>query len=299
MKDLIYAIVKSTGLSEPKIVPYLEPFMVQGSLTPVSTSIFDTEGNRKVVSLIPRLTANARLLPTATVDAVIAFIRNCKKVSSWSFELSREVEEVLKSIISFEFANSTKSDRWLENRKLFQRNGESRKFDDAMKPVYARLQQRYGNSEGCTSAEAICYGMSFTDLSKVFFLMGDSLLPTKRKVSEFFGIPKPDIFTRGLRAISENLRNLDAHLLPSYRNSIDSSFSEKNMIYPWISTKCNLGKYYGKLCFLVYITTNFSDNYCQFARKEIKALMLQMPKATVNYLGMPPNWSNEPLWSNI
>lgn len=144
-------IANSSGLTEPEIIPYLEPFLIQGSLTPVSTSIFDADGKKRIVSLIPRLTANARFLPTATVDAVIAFIRNCKKVSSLSLELSREVEEVLKSTISFEFANSTKSDRWLENRKLFQRDGESRKFDDAMKPVYARLQ-RYGNSERCTSA---------------------------------------------------------------------------------------------------------------------------------------------------
>lgn len=300
-------IAKSNeNLSVPEVVSYLEPFMVKGSITPI-VQIYGEGGKSKIKPLIPRLTANAHFLPSATVDDICLFISNCRNIALESLTLTNEVEHRLKCDFSAKLGQFTNSDRWLNNSRLFQPRGGKSYGKDILSIIKGELPNNYGNAEHCTSAEIIHYGMSFTDLSKAFYLLSDSQRHIKRNVSETFGIKDPDIFSKGLWAISTMMRNRDAHLLASYRSyprpknitKDELSFRyEDGMFYPWISTRCNLRLFYGRICFLVYITTNFSEKY-QKARKEIKAFMLQMPKMTVNDLGLHSNWSNEPLWTNI
>lgn len=287
-------------LSAPEVVAYLEPFMVRGSITPVSKTDYDENGKRKITPLIPRLTGNAHLLPTATVDKIVQFISICREVSSCCITLLLEVERRLKNALAKELAQSTMSDIWLENPDFFEERGQQNYKKD-IEPILIKAAKNTGNAIGSTSAEIIrSTGMSFTNVSKIYYLISNSQKKAKRNISSRFGIMKPDSFSYGLRAISENLRNLDAHVLFSYRKSNDQSRSfPYEMIYPWIATKCNFSEYYGRICFLVYITTSFRQEYLQNARKRIKALLLQMPKMTVNDLGLHSNWSNEPLWSNI
>lgn len=287
-------------LSAPEVVAYLEPFMVRGSITPVSKTDYDENGKRKITPLIPRLTENAHLLPTATVDKIVQFISICREVSSCCITLLLEVERRLKNALAKELAQSTMSDIWLENPDFFEERGQQNYKKD-IEPILITAAKNNGNAIECTSSEMIrSTGMSFTNVSKIYYLISNSQKKAKRNVSRRFGIMKPDSFSFGLRAISENLRNLDAHVLFSYRESNDKSRSYTDeMIYPWILTMCNFSKYYGRISFLVYITTDFRQEYLQNARKRIKALLLQMPKMTVNYLGLHSNWFNEPLWSNI
>jgi hypothetical protein len=294
---VIQEIIAKSNVSETEMVSYLEPFMENGSITPV-----EDENNK---SLMARLTPSAKFLPSATAEKVCVFINLCRHIRTMSMILLGEVESELKNSISFIFKRYTNSDEWHKVRNNFQRN-DNGKSENYFKKFHGLFSQKfanfYGNAEGNSADEVIHYGLSFTDLSKAFYWFGDSLLNAKIEVSKTFGILKPDVFSFGLRVISEDLRNKDAHLLASYRFFKDQKFSDKSrsaMANPWISTKCNLGRFYGRMCFLVYITTDFANNYCPFARKEIKALMLQMPKMTVNYLGLHSNWFNEPLWSNI
>lgn len=281
-------------ISEPEAIAYLEPFMVHGSITSV------TDANNK--PLIARLTSNASFLPTASISDIETFISIIKQISFESTTLLRGVESVLKSTISIVFEQCTHSEQWHNNAGLFYRSEYKTNYHSSFLSLFSSKKKYYGNTDGITSAEVIFWLFSFTDLSKAYFMFGDALLSAKVQVSKHFGISKPDVFSFGLRSLSENVRNLDAHLLPSFRNSKDGSFSDKPkraMMNPWISTKCNLGKFYGRMCFLIYITTDFGDSYFQNARRSIKCLMQQMPKMTLNYLGIPNGWLNEPLWSNI
>lgn len=281
-------------ISEPELIAHLEPFMVPGSITDV------TDSSNK--PLIARLTSNASFLPTASIKDVESFIRILKQISSASNTLLRDVEGVLKRTTSIFVEQCIHSEQWHNNAGLFYRKDSNKNFHSSFLSLFTSKMSYYGNTDGITSAEVIFWLLSFTDLSKAFYWLGDALYPAKVQVSKHFGISKPDVFSFGLRSLSENVRNLDAHLLPSYRNSNDGSFSDKSkiaMMNPWISTKCNLGKFYGRMCFLIYITTDFGDEDSQNARRRIKCLIQQMPKMTLNYLGIPNGWLNEPLWSNI
>lgn len=296
--DIIRQVIaKSNGsLTEAEVVSYLEPFMVKGSITPVE----DLSGK----PLMAYLTEKVIFLPTASPDEIYAFISLCQQIDDQSMILLRYTEKKLKSSISNIFRRHTRSEHWHNDSNNFIRNGGGKCLDktNAFKALYNSLNIHYNNSQRCNADYIIHYGLSFTDLSKAYYWFGDSLLKAKVEVSELFGIHKPDVFSFGLRSISEYTRNLDAHLLASYRTLSEQLLPDKlgkSMANPWLSTKCNLGRFYGRISFLVYIATNFSEIICKNARKEIKALMLQFPKITLNYLGMPPNWSNEPLWSNI
>ena len=290
LNTTIQDIVEKSGFATVvDVIAYLEPFMVTGSLSPV----IDADGK----PLIPRLTNKARFLTSATLSDVITFIDVCQHLSDVNSLLLREVERKMKYLVSC-FSQYTGSVIWHRDSTNFIRGNAN--FYYRFQELVASKVAFYGNTREITSEEVISM-LSFSDLSKVYYWLGSPLLRAKKDVSTAFGITSPDIFSIGLRALS-NLRNLDAHFLPSHRESIDMAFSAKFgtvMLYPWISTKCNLGKYYGKLCFLVYITTEFSDIKIQNARREIKALLQRMPKMTVNYLGIPSGWLNEPLWANI
>lgn len=281
-------------ISEPELIAYLEPFMVQGSITDV-TDLHN-------IPLIARLTPSASFLPTASIGDIEKFISIIKQISVDSTTLLRSVENVLKSTISIVVEQCTHSEQWHNNAGLFYRKDCNKNFHSSFLSLFTSKMSYYGNTDEITSAEVIFWLLSFTDLSKAFYRLGDALYPAKVQVSKHFGISKPDVFSFGLRSLSENVRNLDAHLLPSYRNSNDGSFSDKPkiaMMNPWISTKCNLGKFYGRMCFLIYLTTNLGDEDSQNARRRIKCLIQQMPKMTLNYLGIPNGWLNEPLWLNI
>lgn len=290
LNTIIQEIVEKSGLATVvDVIAYLEPFMFKGSLSPAVDSVGKP--------LLPRLTNDARFLPSATLSDVIIFIDACQHLSDVSALLLREVERKMKYLVS-KFSQYTGTDMWHRNPTNFIRGIEN--FFYRFQDLVASKTAFYGNTREITSEEVISM-LSFSDLSKVYFWLGKPLLSAKKDVSIAFGITSPDTFSIGLRALS-NLRNLDAHFLPSHRESIDMAFSAKSgtvMLYPWISTKCNLGKYYGKLCFLVYITTDFPDSDIQIARRKIKALLQRMPKITVNYLGIPSGWLDEPLWANI
>lgn len=282
-------------ISESELIAYLEPFMVQGSITNVT----DANNNKP---LIARLTQNASFLPTASIRDIELFIGIVKQISVESTTLLRTVEGVLKNTISIVLDQCTHSKQWHNNAGFFYRKDCCKNFHSNFLSLLSSKMGYYSNTDGITSGEVIFWLLSFTDLSKAFYWFGDALYSAKVQVSKHFGISKPDVFSFGLRSLSENVRNLDAHLLPSYRNSNDKPFSDKSkiaMMKPWISTKCNLGKFYGRMCFLIYITTDFVDQKSQNARREIKCLMQQMPKMTLNYLGIPNGWLNEPLWWNI
>jgi hypothetical protein len=285
--DVIETVSKDTGTSKSEVLPYLEPFMVSGSITPVVDA-----GSKH---LWPKLTENAQFLPTATIEAIETFIVVHHELSDNCSYLLRAVERKLKREVS-EFSSS--SDSWSSNPDNFSRGEED--YYDRFLDLLASRARFYGNANDMNSADVISI-LSFADLSKAYYWFGTPLLRYKMTVSKIFGIVSPDVLSLGLRALT-NLRNLDAHFLPSFRESIDRAFSakpEKVMLNSWITGKCNLGKYYGKLCFLVYITTDFPGSGVQTARREIKALLQRMPKMTVNYLGIPSGWLNEPLWVNI
>ena len=294
--DAVQAIIShSDGLiSEPEIIAYLEPFMKEGSITPVE----DPSGNE----LIARLTPSASFLPSATIEAIESFICICRQISDASMDLMRTTERVLKSAVSNVFADCSRSSQWHNRSGFFYRRERSANYFDDFQTLLRSKSTRYGNANDASSSEMIVWMLSFTDLSKTFYWVGDALYCAKVEVSKCFGISKPDVLSYGLRSISENVRNLDAHLKPSYRISNDKPFSDKSrlaMLNPWISTKCNLGRFYGRMCFLVYITTTFTDRRSQDARREIKSLIQQLPKMTLNYMGVQSGWVNEPLWSNI
>ena len=290
LNTIIQEIVEKSGLATVvDVIAYLEPFMFKGSLSPV----VDAVGK----PLIPRLTNNARILPSVTLSDVTDFIDACQHLSDVSAFFLRGVERKMKYLVS-KFCQYTGTDMWHRDPTNFIRGTEN--YFNRFQELVASKTAYYGNTREITSEEVISM-LSFSDLSKVYYWFGNHLLKAKITVSREFGIDVPDVFSQGLRALS-NLRNLDAHFLPSHRESIDEAFSTKSrivMFYPWITTKCNLGKYYGKLCFLVYITTFFSDIRVKKARNEIKALLQRMPKMTVNYLGIPSGWLDEPLWANI
>lgn len=284
--DVIKATAKRLEIQESEVLAYLEPFMVQGSLTPV----LDAGGK----NLIPRLTVSARLLPSATMKDVESFIDVCMRLRNASMPLLREVERKLKYLVSV----CNPASDWHRVPDNFSRGKEC--YYVQFQQLIADKSKFYGNASDISSDEMIRL-LSFADLSKAYFWLGRPLLRAKIDISKSFGIAKPDMFSLGLRALSK-LRNFDAHFLPSFRETIDQSVSDDKggaMLNPWITGKCNLGKYYGKLCFLVYITADFPDAEIQSARKEIKALLQQMPRMTVNYLGIPSSWLDEPLWANI
>jgi hypothetical protein len=285
--DIVKAIVNGRGIQSPEVLAYLEPFMFKGSLTPV----VNADGK----PLLPRLTDNARLLRAITMKDIESFVDACRQLSDASVPLLRGVERRLKHLVS---VCNPGSDNWHRVPANFSRGGEC--YYVRFQQLIALKDEFYGNASDISLEEIISI-LSFSDLSKVYYWLGRPLLRAKKDVSKAFGIAKPDTFSLGLRALSK-LRNLDAHFLPSHRETIDQSFSDDrgtDMLNSWITGKCNLGKYYGKLCFLVYITTDFPDSDIQIARRKIKALLQRMPKTTVNYLGIPSGWLNEPLWANI
>ena len=281
---------KSEALTIVDVIAYLEPFLVKGSVSPVVDSLGKP--------LIPRLTNDARLLPTVQLGDVMAFIEVCQSLRRASSLLLSGVEGKLKQCLVSVFRQYAGSDYWHNNSVNFVRNSENyfKRFHD----LVTSKAGFFGNAWEFSSAEVI-WMLSFSDISRAFYWFGSPLLKAKIIISRQFCVNSPDVLSQGLRALS-NLRNLDAHILPAHRESVDKSFSAKMgtvMLYPWISTKCNLGKYYGKLSFLVYITTNFSNIEFKSARNKIKSLLQQMPRMTVNYLGIPSGWLDEPLWANI
>jgi len=286
--NTVQAIVDSCGIQRPEVLAYLEPFMFKDSLSPV----VDKSSGKY---LLPRLTANARLFPTSTMKDIESFIDVCRQLSDASMPLLRGVERKLKYLVS---VCNPGSDNWHRVPQSFIRGREC--YYMQFQQLIASKSEYYGNASDISFEEIISV-LSFADLSKAYYWLGKPLLRAKKDVSKAFGIARPDTFSLGLRALSK-LRNLDAHFLPSHRETIDQSYSDdggSDMLNPWITGKCNLGKYYGKLCFLVYITTDFTDSNIQIARRKIKALLQRMPKMTVNYLGIPSGWLDEPLWANI
>jgi hypothetical protein len=276
--DTVQALSKSRRLIEPKVLEYMEPFMFTGSLTP---------------GVDAELTDNARLLPTATMKDMETFIDLNQQLWPNSFLLLGKVQGVLEYFVS---VCDSSSDCW----HTIPTNFRTEDFFVRFKELVASKARSNNNSN--TTSKKVVSKLSFADLSKLYFWLGKPLLKAKKDISKSFGIASPDILSLGLRAVSK-LRNTDAHISPSCRETIeDKPFSAESgvvMLNPWISGKCNLGKYYGKLCFLVYITTDFPDSGVQTARREIKALLQRMPKMIVNYLGIPSGWLNEPLWANI
>ena len=291
LNTTIQDIVEKSGLATVvDAIAYLEPFMIKGSVS----HVVDSEGK----PLIPRLTNDARLLPAVQLGDVITFIGVCQALREASSLLLRGVEIKLKQCLVSIFGQYTGSDNWHNNSANFVRNSDN--FFKRFQDLVASKAGFYGNAWELSSAEVVLM-LSFSDISRAFYWFGSPLLKAKIIITRQFGINSPDVFSQGLRALS-TLRNLDAHFLPSHRVSIDQPFSAKSgtvMLYPWITTKCNLGRYYGKLCFLVYITTNFTNVEYQSARKKIKSLLQQMPRMTFNYLGIPSGWLDEPLWANI
>ncbi len=283
--DIVQALAKSLGIVEPKILAYLEPFMFKGS----TTSDVDAEGKS-----ILRLTDNAKFLPTVTMKDMETFIDCNRRLRRRTLTLLGEIESKLEYMISVCDLNS-------ESWHCIPTNFRTEDFFVQFKELIELKSKHYGNVRDFNSKEIVSV-LSFAELSKFYYRLGKPLLRAKKYISKALGITSPDVLSLGLRAVSK-LRNSDAHISPSCRETIDDKpFSAEPgviMLNHWITGKCNLGKYYGKLCFLVYITTDFPDSDIQDARREIKALLQRMPKMTVNYLGIPSGWLNEPLWANI
>lgn len=277
-------------LTKTRDIEYLDPFLVKGSLT--------------AMPCMPRLTDNAELKPNVNEAEVDTFINCIDSISDCISTLIRHVERKLRRYVAIYFSKY-RGDRWLENPKLFIR--EKKCYYDCVTQILDRIR-RHDNIEGLCSKD-ILRQVYFPELSIIFLRFG--IRQAKKDVAEQFGLldrskgdsefSTLDTFCEGLKVLSNYIRNQEAHVNASFRiiKSRTLCFDATSMMYPWISSKCDLGKFYGRTSFLVYITTMFPEHNCQLARKEIKRLMGMLPTRVVNYLGIPTNWQNEPMWSGI
>jgi hypothetical protein len=277
-------------LTKTRDIEYLDPFLVKGSLT--------------AMPCMPRLTDNAELKPNVNEAEVDAFINYIDSISDWINILIRHVERKLRRYIAIYFSKY-RGGKWLENPKLFVRGKNC--YYDCIIRILDRLR-RHDNICDLSSKD-ILRQVYFPELSIIYLRFGNRL--AKKEVAEHFGIldrikgesefSTLDTFCEGLKVLSNYVRNQEAHVNASFRiiQPMSLCFDTTSMMYPWISSQCDLGKFYGRTSFLVYITTNFPEFNCQLARKEIKRLMGMLPTRVVNYLGIPSKWRNEPMWSRI
>jgi hypothetical protein len=277
-------------LTETRGIEYLDPFLVKGSLT--------------AMPCMPRLTDKVELKPNVNEAEVDAFINYIDSISDWINILIRHVERKLRRYVAIYFSKY-RGDKWLNNPKFFMR--EKKSYYDCIIRILDRLR-RHDNIEGLCSKDVLRQ-VYFPELSIIYLRFGNRL--AKKEVAEHFGIldrrigdgefSTLDTFCEGIKVLSNYVRNQEAHVNASFRiiESMTLCLDATSMMYPWISSQCNLGKFYGRTSFLVYITTNFPEYNCQLARKEIKRLMSLLPTRVVNYLGIPSNWQNEPMWSRI
>jgi hypothetical protein len=300
MSNIFFNVCKADerlkNLNFAKFADYCEPFVVSGSL---SNKIGDK-------SQIARLNSNTTFVPNVTVSDILLFMKICEKIQNQTSILLMEVERILKNMIAVLFERYSGDAYWHLKARWFQRNSKTvrRNYLSEVSNIIQNQSSYYALSGSETSGEIVYNLLSFTELSQIYYFFAG--YQPKEKISKYFGCLKPDNFSSGIKILAKYVRNLDFHIKSSYRtidcnqipsrqNKIDSN----QMLYPCVNFPLDFCYFYGRIGFLVYITSKFSDPDFQNARKEIKRLLLEIPSKAVDYLGFIPNWQTEPLWKSI
>lgn len=275
-----------------KFADYCEPFVVHSCL------------NDK--SHIARLNSNTDFVPNVTVSDFLLFMKTCKRIQQQTSILLMEVEDILKDMIAVQFERYSGDKYWHQKARWFQRNSKKmqRNFHSEVCNIIQNQSSHYILSGNETASEIVYNMLSFTELSQIYYYFAG--YQPKEKISRYFGCLKPDNFSSGIKILAKHVRNLDFHVKSSYRTidrnqipSMQDKIDSKQMLYPCINSPLDFCYFYGRISFLVYITSKFSDPELKNSRKEIKRLLQDIPLSAVNYLGFAPNWQTEPLWKNI
>lgn len=298
-------IDKVNSMNFSKFVNYSEPFMEDGSLTPKS------RGNKL---LIRKFTPNAKLKPNVSIADILQFIEVGEIIQRKASLLLREIERILKDKVSTLFKQTrgkkNSDEYWHTRRENFWRTSKKiHKSENYLSKVAELINNhsKYYDLNGSETSEDIVYEiLSFTELSQIFYYY--SVHQVKVKISQYFGCKDPDYFSTGVYVLAKFVRNLDFHNKPSY-GRVDRSLipvydvsiaANSKMLYPaWENTPFDFCTFYGRLSFIVYITTKFRAAEFQRARKDIKQFMQRIPACAADYLGIPKDWLTEPLWKNI
>ncbi|MBQ3656072.1 MAG: Abi family protein [Bacteroidales bacterium] len=274
-----------------KFADYCEPFVVNSSLNT----------NSEDKSQIARLNLDTDFVPNVSVSDILQFIKTCEAIQRQTSILLMEVERILKDMIAVQFERYSGDKYWHQSARWFQRNFKNaqRNFYTEVVNIIQNQSPHYILNGNETAGEIVYNLLSFTELSQIYYFFAG--YQPKEKISRYFGCLKPDNFSSGVKILAKYVRNFDYHVKSSYRTipSIQHRIDSVQMLYPCVNYPLDFCYFYGRISFLVYITSKFSDIDCKNARERIKCLLQDIPLAAADYLGFVPNWQTEPLWKSI
>lgn len=150
------------------------------------------------------------------------------------------------------------------------------------------------NPEAWKALEVVTLGA----LSKIYDNLA-SQMPEKSRIANEFGLNSSKDFASWLRTITL-IRNIIAHHGRLWNRVLINKYSWPrdltNKVLSYIPDDNRKKKIFPLLCGMIYLNDMISPGHS--LRIELKGLIAKFPNTQLYKMGFPPNWSDEPLFSN-
>lgn len=150
------------------------------------------------------------------------------------------------------------------------------------------------NPEAWKALEVVTLGA----LSKIYDNLA-SQMPEKSRIANEFGLNSSKDFASWLRTITL-IRNIIAHHGRLWNRVLINKYSWPrdltDKVLSYIPDDNRKKKIFPLLCGMIYLNDMISPGHS--LRIELKGLIAKFPNTQLYKMGFPPNWSDEPLFSN-